>query len=370
MLRATACLLLVMGIALSQPPLRAGHGPGVKKALVAHRGASAYAPEHTLEAYRLAMEQGADFVEQDLAVTKDGVLVCIHDLTLDRTTNVEEVFPARFSEDTSLTVPARRWLVADFTLAEIKQLDAGSWFDSSFAGARIPTFQEAIDLVKGKAGLYPELKDPAFYRDRGVSPERLLAAALEQNGLTADPRTPMVIQSFDEATIRMLATALPNVPRVLADRAGARGPGRCCRQTEGDCLVGDRHRAPNKAIVAARPEVVTWAHAAGLTVTPWTFRSSNSGAVCLRARGDGKVPLRLRRGRAVHGQSGPVSTTVTLRAGGGRRAPSAALLNLAGTMLNLRHTDLHDSIPIAMRRRLSPADRGDRPSAMATTHDP
>ena len=77
----------------------------MKKEVVAHRGASAYAPEHTLEAYRLAIEQGADFVEQDLAVTKDGVLVCIHDLTLDRTTNVEEVFPARFSEDTSGTSP-------------------------------------------------------------------------------------------------------------------------------------------------------------------------------------------------------------------------------------------------------------------------
>src|SRR5215211_378376 len=216
-----ACLLVVMGIALSQPPLRAANGPGMKKAAVAHRGASAYAPEHTLEAYRLAMEQGAEFVEQDLAVTKDGVLVCIHDLTLDRTTNVEDVFPARFSEHTSGTNSAPRWLVADFTLAEIKQLDAGSWFDSRFAAARIPTFQEAIDLVKGKAGLYPELKDPAFYRERSLSPERLLAAALEQSGLAADPRTPLVIQSFDEATIKTLATALPTVPRVWLMELGA-----------------------------------------------------------------------------------------------------------------------------------------------------
>src|SRR5688572_6859584 len=64
-----------------------------KKLLVAHRGASAYAPEHTLAAYRLAIEQGADYVEQDLAVTRDGVLICLHDETLERTTNVEEVFP-------------------------------------------------------------------------------------------------------------------------------------------------------------------------------------------------------------------------------------------------------------------------------------
>src|SRR5262245_4810763 len=74
--------------------------PG-KKILVAHRGASAYTPEHTLEAYRLAIEQGADYVEQDLQVTKDGVLVCLHDLTLERTTNVEELFPDRFRNDVS-----------------------------------------------------------------------------------------------------------------------------------------------------------------------------------------------------------------------------------------------------------------------------
>ncbi|MGH9198943.1 MAG: glycerophosphodiester phosphodiesterase family protein, partial [Acidimicrobiia bacterium] len=151
--------------------------PG-NKALIAHRGASAYAPEHTLAAYALAMEQGADFVEQDLAVSKDGVLVCIHDLTLERTTNVEEVFPHRFVTETSGSTPGRRWLVNDFTLAELKRLDAGSWFDRKFAGARIPTFQEAIDLVRGRAGLYPELKDPEFYRELGVSPERLFAEAL------------------------------------------------------------------------------------------------------------------------------------------------------------------------------------------------
>src|SRR5215813_10118088 len=76
-----------------------------KKILVAHRGASAYAPEHTIEGYRLAIEQGADFVEQDLQVTKDGALVCLHDLTLERTTDVEEVFPDRFRADVSEDQP-------------------------------------------------------------------------------------------------------------------------------------------------------------------------------------------------------------------------------------------------------------------------
>ena len=245
------------------------------KQLVAHRGASAYAPEHTLEAYRLAIEQKADFVEQDLAVTKDGVLVCIHDLTLERTTNVEEVFPTRFVEDKAGATPGKRWRVADFTLAEIKQLDAGSWFNAKFAGARIPTFQEAIDAVGTKAGLYPELKDPAFYRERGVHPERLLADILKKN--TRDGKSSrVIIQSFDATTVQALAIALPDVPRVWLV-----GP-----QDAGALDAADKVRAiaawatglgPNKAIVAARPEMVQWAHAAGLTVTPWTFRSSNTG---------------------------------------------------------------------------------------------
>jgi glycerophosphoryl diester phosphodiesterase len=272
---AAGCLLLMIGFAVGQSgnPATAA---AAKKQLVAHRGASAYAPEHTLEAYRLALEQGADFVEQDLAVTKDRVLVCIHDLTLDRTTDVEQVFPDRFSEDKSGAAPVRRWLVGDFTLAELKRLDAGSWFNPKFAGARIPTFQEAIDLVKGKAGLYPELKDPAFYRERGVSPEKLLAASLKENGLVSDPKTPVIIQSFDESTLKMLSTELPPVQRVwlVEPTQAARLDG---AQKLKDIAGWATGIGPNKAIVSARPDIVTWAHAAGLTVTPWTFRASNPG---------------------------------------------------------------------------------------------
>jgi glycerophosphoryl diester phosphodiesterase len=246
------------------------------KQLVAHRGASAYAPEHTLDAYRLAMAQGADFVEQDLAVTKDGVLVCIHDLTLERTTNVEEVFPDRFVEDKRGGTPVRSWRVHDFTLAEIGRLDAGSWFHPKFAGARIPTFQDAIDLVRGKAGLYPELKDPAFYRQRGVSPEALLAGALRKNGLVADPKTPVIIQSFDETTLKQLARDLPQVRRAfLVDPLSAARLDSAEKLRE--IATWATVVAPNKMIIETRPELVGWAHGAGLTVTPWTFRSSNTG---------------------------------------------------------------------------------------------
>ena len=81
-------------------------------------------------------------MEQDLAVTKDGVLVCIHDLTLERTTNVAEVFPTRFSEDTGGDAPGRRWFVGNFTVSEIRQLNAGSWFDPRFAGAGFRHFRK------------------------------------------------------------------------------------------------------------------------------------------------------------------------------------------------------------------------------------
>src|SRR5262249_51711902 len=108
--------------------------------VIAHRGASAYAPEHTLAAYTLALQQGADYVEQDLDITKDGVLVCSHDPSLERTTNVEEVFPDRFTEVKQGDRTVKHWFIEDFTLAEIKRLDAGSWFDPKFAGQKVMTF--------------------------------------------------------------------------------------------------------------------------------------------------------------------------------------------------------------------------------------
>jgi glycerophosphoryl diester phosphodiesterase len=265
------CAVCLLPFSLSAQPRE------MKKQLIAHRGASAYAPEHTLDAYRLAIAQRADYVEQDLAVTKDGVLVCLHDLTLDRTTNVEEVFRDRFTEDRTSAAPVRRWLVNDFTLAEIKRLDAGSWFGAGFAGAQVPTFDEAIRLVRGKAGLYPELKDPAFYRARGISPEKLLAEVLRKNHLIGDASTPVIIQSFDETTIKTLATDLPQVPRVWLVE-----PQWTERVDSADELRAIAAWAtgvgPNKVIIAARPQIVMWAHAAGLTVTPWTFRASSPAA--------------------------------------------------------------------------------------------
>src|SRR6185312_4471196 len=111
--------LICLGVFILVGLMVAGSGAAGRKRAVAHRGASAYAPEHTLASYRLALEQKADFVEQDLAVTKDLVLICLHDESLERTTNIEEVFPDRAVVDPA--TGKKQWLVVDFTLTEIKK---------------------------------------------------------------------------------------------------------------------------------------------------------------------------------------------------------------------------------------------------------
>lgn len=235
-----------------------------QKTLIAHRGASAYAPEHTLEAYRLALEQGADYVEQDLQITKDGVLVCLHDETLERTTNVAEVFPDRFK----MKDGKKRWEACEFTLAEIKQLDAGAWFDKKFAGARVPTWQEAIDLVRGKAGLYPETKAPEYYGSRGFDMEKLVLEQLRKNKLP-DKKTPVVIQSFSPESLQKMKRELKTkVPLVFLISP---------RQQEwltAENLKKARAFAigigPDKNLLDGKPELVKLAHSTGLSVTPYT----------------------------------------------------------------------------------------------------
>jgi glycerophosphoryl diester phosphodiesterase len=248
-----------------------------KKLNVAHRGASAYAPEHTLASYRLALEQGADYVEQDLAVTKDGVLICLHDPTLERTTNVEQIFPDRATTVTWEGKTATSWLANDFTLAEIKRLDAGSWFDPKFKDERIPTFDEAVALVKGKAGLFPELKTPEVYKGRNVRFEQVVAAALDKHGLrgpTADPKTPLILQTFSEASAKTLAAMKIGVPVVLLLNDGKAWTS-AAKVKEWRPFVNGL--GPAKNIVESNPELVKWAHAEGMTVIPYTFRSSATG---------------------------------------------------------------------------------------------
>jgi glycerophosphoryl diester phosphodiesterase len=243
-----------------------------RKQSIAHRGASSYAPEHTAAAYKLAIEQKIDFVEQDLGVTRDNELICIHDDTLERTTNVAELFPDRASPDVPSRTPGKHWLVNDFTLAEIRRLDAGTWFKPAFAGARIQTFQEAIDLVRGKAGMYPELKSPQLYKSRGIDQVKLFVDVVRKNGLEKPESlrtTPVIIQSFDEEAIRRVAVDLPTIRRVfLTSRDEDVTEARLRELAKFASGI-----APEKFVIARHPELVKHAHDAGLTVTSWTFRS-------------------------------------------------------------------------------------------------
>src|SRR4026209_2197539 len=102
------------------------------KQAIAHRGAPGSAPDHSAAAYKLAMEQKVDFVEPDLAVSKDNVLFCMHDDTLERTTNVAEGFPDRVATGYQTRQPGKHWLANDFTMAELKRLDSGKWFKPEF----------------------------------------------------------------------------------------------------------------------------------------------------------------------------------------------------------------------------------------------
>lgn len=241
--------------------------------VIAHRGASAYAPENTVPAFRLAAEQGATFVEFDVQLTKDREIVCLHDTSLERTTDVEEVFPDRFRTTGNGSQSTRRWMLEDFTLAEVKRLDAGAWFDPTFRGTRIPTFAETIDALRGRSGLFIEIKAPERYK--GI--ERLILDELKAKELHrpgADPRTPVLLQSFSEASLQILAgelrTPLPIHFLVSARDAAPwlteEGLGRLKKFATGI--------SPEKAVVADHREPIARARAMGLLVTPYTFRST------------------------------------------------------------------------------------------------
>jgi glycerophosphoryl diester phosphodiesterase len=243
------------------------------KILVAHRGASAYAPEHTLASYRLALQQKADYVEQDLAVTKDLVLICLHDESLERTTNVEELFPNRAVVDPA--TGKKQWLAVDFTLAEIKQLDAGSWFDARFAGERIPTWEEAVALVGTAAGLYPELKTPALYRARNIDQTALFVESVKRLNLLARRPSGMIVQSFDERPLKDLTRQLPSLPRtfLIDNRDGQRWLNDAGLTEIASFATGI---GPAKALLDGRPEIVRAAHARKLSVTPYTFTTRSA----------------------------------------------------------------------------------------------
>ena len=174
---------------------------------IAHGGASQHLPFSSLTAFKTAVEMRPDYIETDVQITRDGELICFHDLSLERRTNVEELFPDRYTEIEVEGVASKTWYVNDFTLSEIKTLDFGSWFAPEYSSERIVSFQELIYLSKGKVGLYPETKDPAFYKARGLDIDQKLHELLVLNDLDSPEGqlgTPIVIQSFHESSLKRL----------------------------------------------------------------------------------------------------------------------------------------------------------------------
>lgn len=198
-----------------------------RKIVIAHRGACGYLPEHTLAAKALAYGLGADYLEQDLVLTKDNQLVVLHDIHLDTVTDVARVFPGRMRGD-------GRYYALDFTLAEIKTLrvhERVDWatqkvvfpgrFPHGHSEFRVPSFQEEIELVQGlnhstgrDVGIYPEIKSPAWHRRQGRDISQSVLAVLARYGYH-DRTSPVYVQCFDAEETRRLRVELRSELRLV-----------------------------------------------------------------------------------------------------------------------------------------------------------
>ena len=244
--------------------------------VIAHRGASGYLPEHTLAAYAMAYAQGADFVEPDLVLTRDGVLVARHEPRLDETTDVAARFPDRRAAD-------GHFYAADLDWAEIAELRAVEYRDGRFPPeARlfpVPRFTDVLALVAGlnhitgcAVGLYPELKETAWHRARGLDPVAALRTVLARAPFAAELR----IQSFEAGPLRELAAAPiagAKLVQLVGDPALVTEEGLDAVAGYADGIgpwLGQLARARE-----AGDDLVARARARGLFVDSWTLRADD-----------------------------------------------------------------------------------------------
>jgi len=268
--------------------------------IIAHRGASGERPEHTIASYTRAIEQGADYIEPDLVLTKDGILVARHENEISETTDVADK-PEFADRKTTKTIDGHKmtgWFTEDFTLAELKTLRAkerlpqlrkdNMAFDGQF---EIPSFEEVLTLAKAhNVGVYPETKHPSYFASIGLPHEAPLLAMLTSFGhVTKD--APIFIQSFEVENLRALRPKTKLRLIQLMDETGspadrgdmtykqmASAEGLKIVATYADGVV------PNKALVIPRTLIgnldmpttlVADSHKVGLAVHPWTFRREN-----------------------------------------------------------------------------------------------
>jgi glycerophosphoryl diester phosphodiesterase len=275
--------------------------------IIGHRGASGSRPEHTLASYELAIRQGADYIEPDLVITKDGVLVARHEPFLKETTDVENhpEFANRMHPSTTLDGVAvlNDWWVHDFTLAELKTLRAEERIpqlrpaNTQFNGLfQVPTLQEVIDLAKRHSrggreiGIYPETKHPTYHDSLGLSLEEPLVELLRRNGYSS-PNDKVFIQSFEVNNLKDLSrmTRVPIVQLLNSGGAPFDSPGTPYAQMATPAGLAQIKTyadgiGPNKNLIVPRDSqqrllqpttLVNDAHKLGLEVHSWTFRSEN-----------------------------------------------------------------------------------------------
>ena len=276
--------------------------------MIAHRGASGLRPEHTIAAYTLAIEQGADFIEPDLVPTKDDILVARHENEISETTDIADhpEFAARRTTKTIDGQTQTGWFVEDFTLAELKTLrakerlpqlrPANAAYDGQF---EIPTLAEIITLAKAHhVGIYPETKHPTYFAGIGHPTDKLLVDQLRAAGWD-DASAPVFIQSFEVDNLKRIH-AMTRI-RLIQLVAGAGGPADGAAPSYAAMLTPAGLRAiatyaygigPDKAQLwtdDVPTTLVADAHAAGVKVHPWTYRAENIFVRAPFRRGDEKA---------------------------------------------------------------------------------
>lgn len=297
-MRPLLAALALLGGCASTPPPAALPEPMI----IAHRGASGLRPEHTLAAYQLAIEEGAGFIESDLVMTRDGVLVARHENEISGTTDVAD-HPEFADRRTTRTIDGERvtgWFTEDFTLEELRTVRArerlpqlrpgNAEYDGQFP---IPTLAEIIELAQSQdrpVGIVPEIKHPSYFRSIGLPMEEALADQLRAAGYSF-AEDPVLIQSFEIGPLERLnrLTDLRLVQLVAAQGGPADRPGLdYADMIAPEGLVAIARYAdvlgPDRSLVIPRTEedrlgeptsLIAEAHAAGLLVVPWTFRAEN-----------------------------------------------------------------------------------------------